>query len=89
MTDAVTGRPARWVRNRTVDVLRSLPEPLGWGAQAAAVADLRAAAAAAGDADLLPMLAGQAAGLAADELPAAEIVARLVAEAEAVLRRLS
>ena len=88
VTDAVTGRPARWVRNRTVDVLRALPEPLGWGAQAAAVADVRAAAAAAGDADLLPMLAGQAAGLAADELPAAEIVARLVAEAVAVLRRL-
>jgi nitronate monooxygenase len=89
VTDAVTGRPARWVRNRTVDALRDVSVPLGWGAQAAAIADVRAAAAAAGDADLLPMLAGQAAGLESEELPAAEIVGRLVAEASAVLRRLS
>jgi nitronate monooxygenase len=89
VSDAVSGRPARWVQNRLVDALRAGPEPLGWGRQGAEIADLRAAAAAAGDADLLPMLAGQAAGLDAAERPAGEIVEELVAQAAAVLRRLA
>jgi NAD(P)H-dependent flavin oxidoreductase YrpB (nitropropane dioxygenase family) len=41
----------------------------------------------AGDVDLLAMYAGQSAALIDDVLPAAEIVSRLVAEAQAALRR--
>jgi nitronate monooxygenase len=90
VTAKVTGRPARWIRNRLVDaVLAEGPEPLGWGAQAAALADVRAAAARAGDAELMPMLAGQAAAVGADEMGAAEIVAELVDGARATLRRLA
>ena len=86
VTDAVTGRPARWIRNRLVDALADAgPEHLGWGAQRAAVMDIWAAAAGAGRADLLPMLAGQAAALAGAVIPAEEIVAEVVADAERIL----
>ena len=60
MSDAVTGRPARWVRNRLVDALvESGVGTLGWPAQGALMADLRAEAARQNRPDLLPMLAGQ------------------------------
>lgn len=85
VTAAVTGRPARWVRNRASTALHGGPPHLGWGAQRAAVDPLRRAAAAAGDADLLPMLAGQGAGMCPDVLPAEEIVREVVAEARALL----
>jgi nitronate monooxygenase len=85
VTDAVTGRPARWVRNRLVDDLRTGPGHLGWGPQRTAVGDVRAAATARGDAELMPMLAGQAAGLARDGQGAAEIVRAVVEEALAVI----
>ena len=62
VTDLVTGRPARWIRNRFVDaLLEADPGTLGWGRQAALVADLRRAAAEQGRADILPMLAGEGA----------------------------
>ena len=79
MTDAVTGRPARWIRNRLVDALvEANAGTLGWPDQAASIADLRRAAATQQRADLLPMLAGQAAALAGTPKPAADIVALLV-----------
>ena len=81
VTDAITGRPARWVRNRLVDALvEARAGTLGWGQQARLMADLRRAAAEQGRADLLPMLAGQGAALSGTREPAAEIVARLVRE---------
>jgi nitronate monooxygenase len=90
VSDAVTGRPARWIRNRLVDALhRDAPEQLGWGTQRAAVTDIWAGAARAGEGDLVPMLSGQAAGLAAAVEPAERIVAEIAAEAERVLRELS
>jgi nitronate monooxygenase len=89
VTDRVTGRPARWIRNRITETLASGPPSLGWPAQAAAIADIRAQAARVGNADLLPMLAGQGAGLVGDVRPAAEIVDEIVSEARAVLSRLA
>jgi nitronate monooxygenase len=81
VTDAVTGRPARWILNRTVAALIDADAgTLGWGAQGAYVADIRKAAAEQGRPDLLPMLAGQAAGLAGDPQPAAAIMESLVRE---------
>ncbi len=84
VTDALTGRYARWIRNRLVDELvEANAGTLGWGDQGASIADIRRAAAAQGRADILPMLAGQAAGLAGEPQPAAEIVARLLEQTRA------
>jgi nitronate monooxygenase len=89
VTDRVTGRPARWIRNRITEALASGPPSLGWPAQAAAIADIRAQAGRVGNADLLPMLAGQGAGLVGGVRPAGEIVEEIVSEARAVLSRLT
>ena len=90
VTDLVTGRPARWVRNRLLDaLLEADPGTLGWGRQAPLIADIRRAAAEQGRADLLPMLAGEGAALNGEREPAAEIVARLVRETEAALAGLA
>src|SRR4029077_5151403 len=84
VTDALTGRYARWIRNRLVDELvEANAGTLGWGDQGASIADIRRAAAAQGRAEILPMLGGQAAGLAGEPQPAAEIVARLLEQTHA------
>jgi nitronate monooxygenase len=88
VTDLVTGRPARWIRNRFLDaLLEADPGTLGWGAQTRLVADLRRAASEQGRADLLPMLAGEGASFSGLREPAAEITARLARETEAVLAK--
>ncbi len=70
MTDVVTGRPARWVRNRLLDALvEAGAGTLGWGRQAPLMADVRRAAAEQGRADLLPMLAGEGAALSRTREP--------------------
>jgi nitronate monooxygenase len=90
VSDVITGRPARWVRNRLLDALVEADVgTLGWGRQAPLVADLRRAAAEQGRADLLPMLAGEGASLSGRRQPAADIVARLVRETEAALAGLA
>jgi nitronate monooxygenase len=81
VTDAVTGRPARWVRNRIATALHEGPPHLGWGEQRKATDPIRRAAAQADREDLLPMLAGQGAGMAKAVQPAEEIVRELVAGA--------
>jgi nitronate monooxygenase len=88
VTDAVTGRPARWINNRIVAALvEANVGTLGWGAQAASIADVRREAARQSAVDLLPMLAGQAAALVGEPLPAADVVARLVDQTRAALQR--
>jgi nitronate monooxygenase len=90
VTDLITGRPARWIRNRLVDALvEADPGTLGWGRQAPLVADIRRAAAEQGRADILPMLVGEGAAMSAGRRPAAEIVARLVRETESTLAGLA
>ena len=90
ITRAVSGRPARGIRNRLIDVLEAAgPPALGWPRQAAASAGLRAAAARQDEAELLALWAGQAAGLSGRSLPAGDIVREIVAEASAVLRLLA
>jgi nitronate monooxygenase len=90
VTDAVTGRPARWIRSRVVDALvEANAGNLGWGAQGAFVRDIRAAALEQNRADLAVVLAGEASSLAGEDAPAAAIVEQLVRETEAVLGRLS
>jgi nitronate monooxygenase len=90
ITRAVTGRPARGLPNRLVAALEAAgPPALGYPAQAAASADLRAAAAAADRPEMIALWAGQAAGLASGSPPAGEIVGEVVAEAASVLRGLA
>jgi nitronate monooxygenase len=89
VTDAVTGRHARWIRNAALDTFESAPGHLGWPGQAAAIGPIRRAAAEAGNADLLPMLAGQGAGMRQDVMPAGEIVEELVRSAREILTRLA
>ena len=90
ITRAVSGRPARAIRNRLVDALEAAgPPALGYPRQAIASADVREAAARSGQAELLALFAGQAAGLAADELGAEEIVRAVMEEAAATVESLA
>jgi nitronate monooxygenase len=83
LTEALTGRPCRMVRNRLVAaVIEADAGTLGWGAQAALIADLRRAAAEQDRTDLMLLLCGQGAGMSGEPEPAAEIMARLVDETQ-------
>ena len=88
VTNVLSGRPARGLINRAIRELGPISEvvpefPLASGA----LAPLHAKAQAQGSGDFSPMLAGQAAPLGR-ELPAGELVAKLVAETQNVLRRI-
>jgi nitronate monooxygenase len=90
VTRAVSGRPARGIRNRLVEELEAAGPPgLGFPAQGGASADVRAAAAAADDPELIALWAGQAAGLARTSEPAGRLVEQTVEEARSVLRALA
>ena len=85
----MTGRPARGVVNRVMREIGPVnaiaPEfPLAAGA----LAPLRAKAEAQGSGDFSPLWSGQAASLGR-EMPARELTAKLVAEAQALLRRMA
>jgi nitronate monooxygenase len=87
VTRVYTGRPARAIRTPLLERLESSGvEPAPFPAQAALLWDFRSAAAELDRPDLLFLLAGQAAGLSR-ELPAAELVATLAAEAQEALAR--
>jgi nitronate monooxygenase len=87
VSNVLTGRHARFVRTPYADALgRSGVGPLPFPLQAMVSADLRAAATAAGRADLLFLFAGQ--GVARlRELPAPDLVETLVREAREALAR--
>jgi nitronate monooxygenase len=84
VTGAYTGRPARAIRTPLLEELDGLGVAAPYPAQGALLADLRAAGAELDRADLLFLLAGQAAPLART-LPAGELVATLAAETERAL----
>jgi nitronate monooxygenase len=87
LTDAVSGRPARLLRNRLVDLLeQNRAHRLAFPEQHSMTRQLRKAAAAAGDAEFLPMWAGQGLSLAR-AVPAATLVGDLVAAAQALFAR--
>lgn len=85
VTDRYSGRPARMARTQLIDALERSHVPVPpFPLQSALTRDLHAAAAERGDRDAMFVLAGQGAALTR-ALPAAELVATLVAETEAVL----
>lgn len=82
VTDAITGRPARYIRNRlTDDLMASGLKPVPFPAQLSLTAPLGAA----GDREPIALFAGQSAALAKD-ITAAEMVASLADETSARLR---
>ena len=90
VTRAVSGRPARGIRNRLIATLEGAgPPALGYPRQAGASAALRAAAAAADDPEMIALWAGQAAGLAGSGQTAQEIVDEVMADAAATIRGLA
>jgi nitronate monooxygenase len=89
VTRAFTGRPARSVRNRSIEEYQQAgPEPLPWPLQGIAAEEIYTEAQACGEADWFPLLAGQGLRLLKRGQSAGEIVAELVAEAGAVFERL-
>jgi len=79
MTLAISGRPARALRNELVRAVdgAGIP-PLPWPYQALAADDIYRAAVAADDADWAPLLAGQGLRLARSEGTAAQIIEALM-----------
>lgn len=89
VTRAVSGRPARGIRNRLVETMEAAgPPALGYPAQAGATAALRASAARSDEPEAIALWAGQAAGLAGSSRPAEEILRSVLDDAVAVIRGL-
>jgi nitronate monooxygenase len=78
MTLAISGRPARALRNELVRTVDGAGAPLAWPYQALAADDIYRAAVAADDADWAPLLAGQGLRLARGEATAAQIIEALM-----------
>ncbi|MEX2394755.1 MAG: nitronate monooxygenase [Actinomycetota bacterium] len=87
VTAALTGRATRSVRNRLIDAWRQedAPEPLGYMTQFMAAADIYAAATAHGDADHIPLQAGEGLRLATKVSSATEIMEELISVAHRTL----
>jgi nitronate monooxygenase len=85
VTRAFTGHPARAIRNRFVAEMADA-EALDFPLQASLAGPLWQVPDEAARAQVMPFWAGQAAALIR-ELPAGELVERLLAEAQAVLAR--
>jgi nitronate monooxygenase len=89
LTNVLSGRPARGLINRAIRELGPVSDVVPeFPLASAALAPLHAKAQAQGSGDFSPMLAGQAAALGR-ELPAGELVAKLVSETQDVLRKIT
>ncbi len=86
VTWSLTGRPARALANRVLELLEGTGGGhLSWPHQARAALDLYMAGIQRDEPELAPMLAGQGVGLARDLPSAGELVVRLVREMEEAL----
>jgi len=87
VTKALSGKPARGLRNRYVTEVENLDEPLlPYPAQYSVSRDLRKKALADGNTDFQAMWSGQGVGLLQNK-PAAELVASLVADSQALMKQ--
>ena len=90
VTRAVSGRPARGIRNRLIATLEAAGSPaLGYPGQARATGEVRAAGARADDPEMIALWAGQAAGLSDEGQTAREIVDEVMAQGAAAIRGLA
>ena len=88
VTEAVSGKPARAIRNRYIDELEAIDEPLlPYPAQFSVSRELRKEAERRGDPSLVAVWAGQGVGLIRRQ-PAAELVRQLVTESRELMSRL-
>jgi nitronate monooxygenase len=88
VTEVFSGKPARGLRNRYIEEIEALNEPLlPYPAQYSVSRELRKAAGERGDKRFIPMWAGQGVGLLREQ-PAATLVNRLVSESQQLLARL-
>lgn len=88
VTEAMSGKPARGIRNRYIDEVEALDESLlPYPAQYSISRELRKAAAERSDADFIAMWAGQGVGLIRQRC-AADLVNDLVEESQQLLGRL-
>jgi len=88
VTQAFSGKPARGLRNRYIDEIDVLDEPLlPYPLQYSATRDLRREAQQQNNPDFLPMWSGQGIGMLQDS-DIASVMAALVTDAENVVRRL-
>ncbi len=89
VTEAISGRAARGLRNRYVDEVEALGEPLlPYPAQYSVSTELRAASTRRGDSRFMSIWAGQGVGLF-NPLPAAELVQKLVADSRQLMDQLN
>lgn len=89
VTEALSGKPARGLRNRYISEVEALNEPLlPYPAQYSISRELRKAATERGDSRFIAMWSGQGVGLIKQQ-PAAELVNRLVSEAQELIGRLA
>jgi nitronate monooxygenase len=89
VTEAMSGKAARGIRNRYIDEVEALDEPLlPYPAQYSVSRDLRKAAAERGEAAFIAMWAGQGVGLIRRRA-AADLVNDLVVESQRLLGRLA
>jgi nitronate monooxygenase len=88
VTEAISGKPARAIRNRYIDELEAIDEPLlPYPAQFSVSRELRKEAARRGDPSFVAVWAGQGVGLIRRQ-PAAELVRQLVTESQELMSRL-
>ena len=89
VTTAMSGRPARGLRNRYIEEMEATLELLPYPLQYAMSARIRQESTRQGNADFPAMWSGQGVGLLADTLPAADLMKRLIQESESLLATLS
>ena len=88
MTTAISGRPARGLRNKLVELLEPL-DRLSYPQHYSMTRQLRQAASKNNDREFMAMWAGMAVGKLEEELPAAAVIGRLVGEFTQVFEALS
>lgn len=89
VTEAMSGKPARGIRNRYIEEIEAIDEPLlPYPAQYSISRELRKAAGERGREEFTAMWAGQGVGLIRQR-PAAELVNELVVESQVLLDKLA
>ena len=89
VTEAISGRPARGIRNRYIEEVEALGETLlPYPAQYSVSRELRKSAAGRNDPGFLSMWAGQGVGLFREQ-PADALMRQLVVDARALLKRMA
>jgi hypothetical protein len=89
VTEVLSGKPARAIRNRYIDELEAIEEPLlPYPAQYSVSRELRKEAVRRGDPSFVAMWAGQGVGLIRRQ-PAAELVNQLVTDSRDLMNRLA